>query len=899
MMTIYQNKTKQPILAFSLVAILSMLLSGCGSSSGTGSDTTNPIAASDGSSSPSSTGEEGEDIPTGEETTTSDVAAYNLSGKPAPRDDAVDAFMQQLWSNVVKDNRCGSCHSPGVSQDPQFARDDDINAAYDAVVNYVNLESPSSSTLVTQVANDHHCWSGSTTSECAADMTQWITNWAAVSNGSVSNVVELVAPDDHDVDNSKSLPSDVPSSYNALYTLLTTNCIECHTESAQNAQSPFFATISDSHQESYDAVRSKIDLGDEDRTLSAALSRIVVRLRSESHNCWTASCSSDATELLTAIQSIAADIDPLIVDQDLKISSGLQLGIDGLPANSGGRHETAMIARWEFKEGEGSTARDTSGIQPLMDLQFAGDVSWVGGWGINLNGGRAQATTTNSKKLFNKIAETAEYSIEAWVAPNNVTQEGPARIISYSAGNADSNFLLGQTQYNYDFLHRSEASDDTGNPALSTADADERLQAALQHVVVTYNAQEGRKIYVNGEFTGDEDPAPGTSIAKWSNSYQFILGTADSDFSWLGVVRMVAIHNRELTPEQITQNFEVGVGQKFLLLFNVTKLVDIEDCWDSFIVFEAAEYDNYSYLFNQPYFARLYTKKEAGDGIPDACTADVAPEQSSYDFALNDMRLGINGQVEPTGQGFQKLSVANITEDRQVLSTIGTIFNQQNGANSDQFFLAFGSIAGKTGVYTDPTSIIPAAPVTGDMPTELGLRTFDEINASLETMTTVLSTTPSVASLFETIKQQLPVDEAIDDFVPAHQMAIAQIAMLYCSELVDNTTKRAAYFPGFDFNATPSAAFIDADPDTQEAKRNLIYQALLDHMSDTTVATNVSLNDLRTPLDTLLDGVPDAGELPGRTALTQCSGNCDAERTQTIVKAMCAVTAGSAVMLIQ
>ncbi|PCJ44006.1 MAG: ATPase [Moraxellaceae bacterium] len=866
-----KNNPKKPtpsLISIAIAIIFGLFLSACGSSDETGQETVNPPASNN---------------TTGEADPTSLLIAYNASGKPAAATDDVQAFMQHLWSNVVEDNRCGACHNASTAQSPLFARDDDVNAAYNAVLGSVNLDSPSSSLLVTQVTAGHNCWTA-TTAECAADMTLWITNWAADSNGIVSNEVVLIAPDVHEVDNTKVLPDIVPGSYSALHTLLVTNCASCHVESAANAQSPFFA--SSNLQDSFDAVRSKIDLADEDRTLTGALSRIVVRLRSESHNCFSASCSSDATELLTAIQAIASGIDAQVVDPALEISKGLQLGIDGLPANTGGRHETAMIARWEFKEGSGFSSRDSSGIQPLMDLQFSGDVSWVGGWGINLNGGRAQATTLSSRKLYDKIAETAEYSIEAWIAPNNVTQEGPARIISYSAGNENSNFLLGQTLYNYDFLHRSENSDDTGNPALSTADADERLQASQQHVVVTYSAQNGRRIYVNGVFTGDEDPSPSTSLADWSNSYQFILGTAESNFSWLGVIRMVTIHNRELTQEQITQNFDVGVGQKFLLLFNVTDLVEIDDCWDSFIVFEAAEYDSYSYLFNQPYFARLYTKQEEGDGISAACMADAAPAQDAINFSITDMRLGINGKIEPTGQGFQNISV-NVTADLQVLSTIGTIFNQQNGVNSDQFFLAFGNIAGKNGAYTDPTSITPAAPVAGVMPEEFGLRTFDEINASLATMITVASTTPVIASLYEEIKQQLPVDETLGDFVPAHQMAIAQIAMLYCSELVNDTTKRDAYFPGFDFSAAPNVAFDDA------AKRNLIYNPLLSHMSDTTISTNISLADLADSLDILLDGIA------GRTGLTDCSGSCDATRTQTVVKAMCAVTAASATMLIQ
>jgi len=55
----------------------------------------------------------------------------------------------------------------------------------------------------------------------------------------------------------------------------------------------------------------------------------------------------------------------------------------------------------------------------------------------------------DSKKLHDLISATGEYSIEAWLAPANVSQDGPARIVSYSAGAMARNFTLGQSLYNY------------------------------------------------------------------------------------------------------------------------------------------------------------------------------------------------------------------------------------------------------------------------------------------------------------------------------------------------------------------------------------------------------------------------------------------------------------------
>ena len=71
---------------------------------------------------------------------------------------------------------------------------------------------------------------------------------------------------------------------------------------------------------------------------------------------------------------------------------------------------------------------------------------------------------------------------------------------------------------------------------------------------------------------------------------------------WNGVIRLVAVHNRELTQAQIQQNFDAGVGEKFFLMFGVEHLTNIND---SFVVFEAAQFDSYGYLFREPFFISL------------------------------------------------------------------------------------------------------------------------------------------------------------------------------------------------------------------------------------------------------------------------------------------------------
>src|SRR5690606_12600997 len=144
---------------------------------------------------------------------------------------------------------------------------------------------------------------------------------------------------------------------------------------------------------------------------------------------------------------------------------------DGTAISQGGRVESNAIALYTFKEGTGTQANDSStGFLPDLTLNLIGDVEWVSNWGVRINNGRVQGAVEPSSKLHRYITQTGEYSVEAWVVPANVTQEGPARIVSYSGSNSLRNFTLGQTLYQYDFLNRTSTTNANGTPMLSTPD---------------------------------------------------------------------------------------------------------------------------------------------------------------------------------------------------------------------------------------------------------------------------------------------------------------------------------------------------------------------------------------------------------------------------------------------
>jgi hypothetical protein len=771
---------------------------------------------------------------------------------PPPASQDVQAFKVNVWDNLQATNRCGSCHGTG-GQSPPFVRADDINLAYQAANTVANLADPAGSRMVTKVGSGHNCWLASN-SACADQLTAWIRNWAGAT-ASGGRQIQLNAPPVRDVGSSRSFPASSADFAATVHPLLREYCSRCHTSAAQTPQSPFFAESAP--DVAYAAARPRINLDAPEQ------SRLVLRLRNEFHNCWS-DCALNATEMENAIRAFAGRIPLTQVDPSLVLSKALAL-YDGTVASGGSRYDNALAALYEFKTGTGTVAYDTSGVEPALNLTMTGDVTWVGGWGVDIGGGKLQGSTSSSRKLHSLITSTGEYSVEAWVAPANVVQEN-AFIVSYSGGTTVRNFTLGQTMYDYDFFNRSSATGVNGAPELSTPSADEVLQATLQHVVATYDPVTGRRIYVNGELVSRADPQAGGGLADWNDTFAFVLGNeVSSDRQWQGVIRLVAVHNRALSPAQVRQNFDAGVGERFYLLFGVSHLISVPQ---AYVMFEVSQFDSYAYLFDKPALISL--------------DPNVRPDG----LRIKGMRIGINGAEARVGQAYVSLDVVVNASGYTAtggfpLSSVGTVIGLDKGPALDQFFLTFEQLGDRTNVRTEPAPLVPPPPPDGAPWPDIGLRTFDELAASMSAMTGVPRSDPAVAETYDRVREQLPTVEDIEGFLSSHQVGVAQLAIEYCNSLVDDAARRAAYFPGFDFTAPASQAFDTA------AERSLVVGPLVARAVGTGLASQPSAAEVGAEIDGLM------------TRLTACGTSCAADRTTTIVKASCAAVLGGASTLLQ
>jgi hypothetical protein len=281
-------------------------------------------------------------------------------------------------------------------------------------------------------------------------------------------------------------------------------------------------------------------------------------------------------------------------------------------------------------------------------------------------------------------------------------------------------------------------------------------------------------------------------------------------------------------------------------------------------MFEATQYDSSGYLFTNPKFISL----------------DAAAMPGS--IPLKGMRIGVNGAEAAVGQAYRLLDTT-ITDANysaatgQTLSTVGTIIGLEQGPASDEFYLCFDQLGTRSKVCSEYADGVASDPLLVDRPSDIGVRTFDGINATMAAITGVSSNTPSVMTAYTNVRQSLPAVVDLGAFLSSHQTSIAQLAITYCAALVDDQAARANYFPGLDFGAS-------IDTPSQRS-------ALLDPLVSRAVGTAGSqpATEARDKLDDLITDLCPATGSP-------CS---NAARTPTVAKAVCGAAIGSATMLVR
>ncbi len=232
------------------------------------------------------------------------------------------------------------------------------------------------------------------------------------------------------------------------------------------------------------------------------------------------------------------------------------------PATPTDTEPARPLALYTFQEGSGSTIFDEAGRgQPLnLSISDAAAVRWLDD-GLLIGAPVTLASEGPATKIINAAQASNELTIEAWIAPQNTSQDGPARIVTLSRNGWHRNVTLGQGLWEnwpsavYDVRLRTTDTSSNGQPSLLTVPGS--VVPELAHIVYTRQASGLTTIYLNSVaqtsavITGD--------LSGWDGAYRLALANElTGGRPWLGTLYRVAIYDRALNAAEIAAHFQAG-----------------------------------------------------------------------------------------------------------------------------------------------------------------------------------------------------------------------------------------------------------------------------------------------------------------------------------------------------
>ena len=223
------------------------------------------------------------------------------------------------------------------------------------------------------------------------------------------------------------------------------------------------------------------------------------------------------------------------------------------------RISEGLVSLYTFDEGTGTTVQDVSGVAPLVDLEIVDPtaVTWKPG-SLSVDAATIIQSDGTPIGLVHAMQATNELTMEAWITPTATSQNGPARIVTFSLDGAYRNFTLGQDGTRYQMRLRQTRSSLNGRPHLYTSY--NSVHTGLTHVVFTQKANGVRTFYLDGvEVSSATVPS---DFSNWAMiDHVFALAHEKDKVgarSWLGTYHLVALYDQALDAAEVQTNFTAG-----------------------------------------------------------------------------------------------------------------------------------------------------------------------------------------------------------------------------------------------------------------------------------------------------------------------------------------------------
>ena len=218
--------------------------------------------------------------------------------------------------------------------------------------------------------------------------------------------------------------------------------------------------------------------------------------------------------------------------------------------------DKGLLVLYDFESADKNKIIDKSSQGEALNLKVASTKAVDKSNGVlQIKGKTLIRSEKPALKIINAIKKTGQITIEAWVAPANKKQKGPARIISLSKDTTNRNFTIGQDVNKFDFRFRTTRTDRNGLPSVTSNSKE--FTTKLTHILYSREKSGQTTVYVNGRKVSSKTVSG--DLKAWDNSYYFSLGNElTADRPWLGSFHMVAVYSKSFTPDQVKKHFDAG-----------------------------------------------------------------------------------------------------------------------------------------------------------------------------------------------------------------------------------------------------------------------------------------------------------------------------------------------------
>jgi hypothetical protein len=250
---------------------------------------------------------------------------------------------------------------------------------------------------------------------------------------------------------------------------------------------------------------------------------------------------------------------------------GVCLAADSAATDDAVRVRSGLLALYNFQTIDGEIVEDRSGLGEAADLKI-GDLEFVrrSQGSLELVGDANLAnirTRDRPAKISDMVRIAGEITLEAWIKPSDGEQDGPAIILAMSNGTDERNFALAQEGDRFLVRFRTSRTARDGSPGLQTAAGTARAERT--HLVYTRDRTGRTCIFLNGKPAIEQTLAGG--VSDWEKAHLTLGKESKTGGQWLGTYYLLAIYGRDLSADEVEQNYRAGPSSSQTTVSALTK----------------------------------------------------------------------------------------------------------------------------------------------------------------------------------------------------------------------------------------------------------------------------------------------------------------------------------------